>query len=90
MPLMFPFTWGPGETLPTSWDPAYGWVLSWLLPAVVITLVVVIIVRHRRQREAAAQDHSAPSTFNKVVLGVMGVKVLGRISRAIGRLRERR
>ena len=75
MPLMFPFTWGPGETLPTSWDPTHGWVLSWLLPAVVVVLIVVIIVRHRRQQKAAAtQDPSAPkSTFNRVVLGLLGV-----------------
>ena len=73
MLLMFPFTWGPDETLPTSWDPAHGWVLSWVLPAVVLVLTVVIIIRHRRQRKAAAPAPAASSRFNTVVLGVLGV-----------------
>ena len=75
MPLLFPFTWGPDRELPTSWDPSHGWVLSWVLPAVVILLTVVIIIRHRRRLAAAASD-AGQRTFHRVVLVILGITAL--------------
>ncbi len=73
MPLLFPFSWGPGETLPTSWDPSHGWVLSWALPAVVVLVTLAVILHHRRLRRQAGADAAPGRTFTRVVFGVLGV-----------------